>query len=234
VRITPSKRHRGAFTLIELLVVIAIIAVLIGLLLPAVQKVREAAARSQSSNNLKQLGVAVHNCASANNNKVPPGYGIFNNYTTTIFVQLMPYMEQQNAYNQMSTGGAVYVGWKALYAPLDKTATGTDANTSYCANSNLFGSSTTATGGTMPAMFYTKGTSNTVMFFERFATTNGQYNSTGCIQDGNAIGLPVAFSAAGVQAGIGDGSVRVFNTGQNTTFQWGCRAQDTTAPPSNW
>ncbi len=111
-------RHprRPAFTLIELLVVIAIIAVLIGLLLAAVQKVREAAARIQSGNNLRQAGLAVHVCQEQHG-ALPPGFGFFPGGPGdatygggatglgNVFFHLLPFVEQGNLYGSTAEPG---------------------------------------------------------------------------------------------------------------------------------
>jgi prepilin-type N-terminal cleavage/methylation domain-containing protein len=138
---------RSAFTLIELLVVIAIIAVLIGLLLPAVQKVREAAARTQCQGNLKQINLATINMSDTYKSELPPIFGAYPakpqgnvpSYSTLVWV--LPFMEQANVFNNLGFGSFTSP-IKSLVCPADPSNNAQQPGyTSYAPNALVFGSS---------------------------------------------------------------------------------------------
>jgi prepilin-type N-terminal cleavage/methylation domain-containing protein len=167
---SPSRGPKG-FTLVELLVVLAILAVLIGLLLPAVQKVRQAAARAQSANNLKQMALACHNFASAHDGALPPCYGALRGTNTDVhsfFFHILPYIEQENIAPHYRGGlidGGVPIPVKTFIAPADPTNDPTSDRTSYASNTAVF----PVAGAALPSAFEPKGSSNTVILMERYS-----------------------------------------------------------------
>ena len=144
-RVHREGRGRAAgFTLIELLVVIAIIAVLIALLLPAVQAAREAARRAQCTNNLKQIGLALHNYHSATNSFPPGGCNTGNVETIgstgawgnwSAFSMMLPYLEQQSIFNACNFSVTNQGYGSGIDGNMNSTATRTTINAFLCPSS---------------------------------------------------------------------------------------------------
>jgi prepilin-type N-terminal cleavage/methylation domain-containing protein len=186
-----SRLVRLGFTLIELLVVIAIIAILIGLLVPAVQKVREAAARTTTINNLRQCGIAVHSLHDTYR-KFPPAAGDWKagGRTGSILYFMLPYIEGTTIYNQMVQVGGVTLRntnanqvsghlFPPYLSPMDPSSPdGRAANgwgaANFIANVRAF----PPDGARMPSS-YQNGTSGTVFFVTAYAN---------CLSGGHAWG----------------------------------------------
>jgi len=230
---SQAPRRRWAFTLIELLVVIAIIAILIGLLLPAVQKVREAAARMSCQNNLKQVALGLHNYHDANN--VLPTGGE-RKVTSTLYLMgwvplLMPYIEEDNRRKQIDSmaTNAIYTlqPWRATTAAVNAAPVlTTPIKTLVCPSSELIASSDSYAeiGGAtnhlnQSALHYrANGGSPTVGLVEGTWGRHQWWASSGVIYPGSATQI----------GDIADGSSNTLLLGETSS------AIGRTSPPSGW
>ncbi|MDB5346670.1 MAG: prepilin-type cleavage/methylation protein [Schlesneria sp.] len=207
------SNRRRAFTLIELLVVIAIIAVLIALLLPAVQQAREAARRTQCRNNLKQIGIALHNYHESNQ-VFPMGFsdGVWGNSETfggwSWSAALLPYIDQGPLFNQLNFSATPYsVG-------VNQTLTATSLAAFSCP-SDIKPAQTPNNPGNAPG-----GKGTTAVATSSYMGNAGPFEGTPCVQNGTVpvpdarnIGLFAVNSSIGFR-NITDGSSNVFAVGE--------------------
>jgi len=249
-----TKRRMTGFTLIELLVVIAIIAILIGLLLPAVQKVREAAANASCKNNMKQIALACQNYVSTYNGALPMGINSYSNIGTLAY--LLPYMEQNGAYNEIpasylltTSGNAGAGAWWANAGCLASAQT--HIKNYVCPSDNPYGplaaSSTNAgvagTGAFMGCGNWSDYNFGYTFLIEYFPGTAGgavapysfglsnYFPSAGWYGAGSGYPYPGAFE---VSATAGPGSLKQIVDGTSNTIAFGESLAGTSGTPRDF
>jgi prepilin-type N-terminal cleavage/methylation domain-containing protein len=163
--------RRAGVTLIELLVVFAILGVLLALLLSAVQRVREAAARSQSMNKLRQISIATENFASAHEGRLPNVAGARGslNPRVSVLFALLPFLEQGNVYNRGLAAGHMNIDiFLSAADPSLELLRGRSGASSFAANAQVF------TGSPSLPTTFLDGTSNTIIYGEHYAVCDGE------------------------------------------------------------
>jgi prepilin-type processing-associated H-X9-DG protein len=240
-----SSPRRGV-TLLQLLVVLVVLLLLLGLLLPAIQQARIAAARMNSSNNLKQMMLGVHNFASVYQDRMPPSVGLWNLKGGTFFYHILPFIEQGPLYKAERTNAVV----KTYLAPADPSVVAGDALTSYASNISVFGNGTKL----RKIMDIPKGTLNTIGLVERYAVVGGKdahlwgdpkvgATYLDGVQSALEKGGPNevknttahAFYPSGANAAFCDGSVRFISIDMKpATFQWACDPNSDQPAPNDF
>jgi prepilin-type N-terminal cleavage/methylation domain-containing protein len=190
--IRVSSPTRRGFTLIELLVVIAIIGVLIGLLLPAVQKVRESASRMQCTNNLKQLGLATHNYHDTNG-RFPLDGAVVNGAPLSYYTMILPYVEQDNQYAVVVANPKAALPVKIFLCPSRRSTTvGPKDDYAFAVNAALqyynYGwwsvlSSDNGGSGTTLVNVSNGGGTSTTMLLSHKALAMSNWNTTSAVYD---------------------------------------------------
>jgi prepilin-type N-terminal cleavage/methylation domain-containing protein len=255
------RRGRPGFTLIECLVVIAISATLLSILLVAIMKARESGYRTESSNNLHQIMLAVHLFANGNQGRLPTIDGTAPNLNRSVLASLLPYLEQQNAADNPQSNDSI----RNYLSPADPTiaealSDGGILASSYGANARVF------IAGAFYPQSIPDGTSNTIGFAEHYASCAGNpfavytWNvglgnwphratfadtldsgpgSTGIFQVAPPIaacdpGLPQTPHSGGMLVALMDGTVRQLSPGISAATFWGAVTPDGSEVLDNW
>src|SRR4051794_38499660 len=221
------RQQRPGLSLVEVLIVVAMVGVLAGMLVPALLKVRAAAARARTSQHLGQLGLATHNFAGNNHNKLPVNCLSLNGKNGSVFYHLLPYVGHPHTYHACATEAVV----EAYLSPQDFTQTGGRVDgfgaTNYAGNALIFNAGKQPC---LPTAFNPAGASNVVMYSTRYAHCGPArcawshmgpdtlFGATGPPQFGVSqadcrVAYANAFTRTGLLVCLGDGGVRTVNPG---------------------